>query len=261
MTDNKISKFLSEGLIIAGITLFSYLVAFSYQAGYASYFQIPLQFITISITTIFISFAYVLGIAVGAYYIFSLIWIFTPKDNDPVSFSIRKLVIVFIFELFIFIPFTKFNWTTVILFFSILIIFIFFEFIFPLITQRKSDNTYAEKLIAQEEIEIYFQKNTLVSEIDKRFGRWFVTSLLYVLLALGYSYAVGYNKAESKEYFYVTDKDTVILAIYNDLLITSKYDRKTKTLNGISNLTKIDQTKNIEISKEKTGKLKVKKII
>ncbi len=194
----------------------------------------------------------------GVYIYANLIWIYTPKDNNLISFLIRKTVIVFIILLFMTMPF-MFSWIALIIFISIMVIVIFFVFLFPLITQRDK-KTYSEKLIGQMEIEESVDKHTLYKVIDNKMGEWFIGFILITMITIVYSYLIGLHNAESKKYFFVTDKNTVILAIYNDLIITSTYDQKSKELTGLLKILKIDQDNNISISEERIGELKMPKI-
>ncbi|WP_373032919.1 hypothetical protein [Sulfurovum sp.] len=252
MSNNNENKYLTEGLIIGGLTLLSYLVTFAYQSGYAIYFDIPIQLISINLTTILLSCAALLGGAYFVYVLSNFIWMFTPKEDDPISFTIRRYIKIVIICLISLAPFI-FQWVAWVVFLSALVFFAFFEFIFPLITQREKE-TYAEKLKSQTELDINTGKHMLWHEVDKRLGRWLVTSLVYGYIALVFAYNIGTQRAEMKEYFYKIGNNTIVLAFYDDHIVTTTYDEKTKEFSGKLNIYGLD--KNIKLSKEKVGRLK-----
>lgn len=48
-------KLVSDGLLTAGMPLLGYSLAFAYEAGYAGYYGIPLQLISVSLTQVLIA--------------------------------------------------------------------------------------------------------------------------------------------------------------------------------------------------------------
>ncbi|MGA1864348.1 MAG: hypothetical protein ACMUHX_04735, partial [bacterium] len=143
MSDKTKNIFLKEGLVIAGITLISYLVAFAYQYGHAEYFEIPVNIISINLTIILISFASLLGSLYLFYALSRFIWFYTPKENDPVSFRKRLFSKMIIASFWM--PLIFSNWIAWVIFLAAIVILAFFLFVLPLITQRDKE-TYAEKL-------------------------------------------------------------------------------------------------------------------
>lgn len=76
---------LSETLLLAVIPFFAYLFTFVYQAGYLKAFELPLQFISITIVDVFNIGGKILGVL---FIIFSSINFFSnflPKGNIPYS--------------------------------------------------------------------------------------------------------------------------------------------------------------------------------
>ena len=65
---------ISEAIIIAGVTLLGYLVGFVYEYGYAYYYGIPVQFITLSITHLLAAGAALVFVALFIYPIPNLIY-------------------------------------------------------------------------------------------------------------------------------------------------------------------------------------------
>ena len=65
MAENR-EKLLSDGLLIAGVPLLGYAIAFAYECGYARYYGIPLQLISLTLTQILVAIAGVISIIYSA---------------------------------------------------------------------------------------------------------------------------------------------------------------------------------------------------
>lgn len=96
------SNYLTEGIIVAVVTLFIYIIAFEYESGFCSFWKIPKCFINISV-------ANVVSAGLG---LFSLLWGSFMLVNLPVtllheelskedSFR-RRIIVVHLGILFIF---------------------------------------------------------------------------------------------------------------------------------------------------------------
>lgn len=249
------NRYLTESLILAALPVLAYLITFSYQAGYATYFGIPLQIIKINLTTIIISSFTIVTSLTLVYVISNAVWMFTPKGNDPVSISIRRVVLVALIGFIIMVPFlpSRFAW---VLYGSSILVILAVEFLFPILTQR-SKAQYPEKLAAQNEIEIGAGKHMLWYEIDKRVGRWLITSVIYACIALGVAFGVGMQRAEKNSSYYISKNNAVVLSIYDDLAVLSPYDSKTITLSGELYFEKVGEGSTKVLRLEKIGQLKL----
>lgn len=254
MTTHEKNRYLTESLILAALPVLAYLITFSYQAGYASYFGIPLQVITINLTTIIISFFAIVTSLAFVYSISNAVWMFTPKANDPVSISIRRVVLVSLIGFIIMVPFLP-SLIAWVLYGSFISIVLALEFLFPFLSQR-SKAQYPEKLAAQNEIEHEAGKHMLWYEVDKRVGRWLITSVIYACIALGVSFGVGMQRAEKNSSYYISKDNGVVLAIYDDLAVLSQYDSKTQTLSGELLFEKVGEGSAKILRLEKIGQLK-----
>ena len=94
MNNKEKSNYLTEGIAIAGFTLFSYIIAFQYESGFCSHWKIPEYFIDISLTTV---------VAAGLSLFFFVSWVFIII-NIPISLldkelskedSFRKRVVIY----------------------------------------------------------------------------------------------------------------------------------------------------------------------
>ncbi len=248
-------RWLSEGLLLAGLTALSYAVTFAYEAGYSTYFGIPKQLIAVNLTTMLIAAGSLLGAMVMVYSIANFLWMLSPKQDDLVSFVVRRYIKIVIICFIAVLPLIR-HWQAWLTFLAVILVIAFFEFVFPLITQRKK-STYAEKLREQENIEQRVKVHLLWHVIDLKYGRWLVTTLVYVYIGITFAYNFGRQYAESREEFFVAvnQNNSVILAIYDDTLVTAEVNHETKSLIGPISVTKLDNIKNLVIMKERVGPL------
>jgi len=93
MDDPKRFKLISEGILVAGFTLLSYLLAYQYEYGFCSYWQIPEYFITISVTT-----AVAAGLSVVGAFILLIIYVNIPvmllEKELSEGASYKKFIII-----------------------------------------------------------------------------------------------------------------------------------------------------------------------
>ena len=157
---------ITEGLLTATIPLLGYLISFLYEAGFCSAFNIPYQLIRLNINTIFI--------ATGAliFFLFSYLFIvdniFTTflmtyyKENNIIWYKIKILSPFWILLLGLFFMLLGCNlWKQGLFLLAALIMVIFFEFGFPLISQKKQ-KTYFDKLKAQDLLDCKIQSPTSI---------------------------------------------------------------------------------------------------
>jgi hypothetical protein len=206
----------------------------------------------------FIAASSLLGVMVVVYLVANFLWMLSPKQDDVVSFVVRRYIRIVIICFIAVVPFIR-HWWAWLIFLAIILFFAFFEFVFPLITQRNK-STYAEKLREQENLEQKAKVHLLWHVVDLKYGRWLVTTLLYVYIGITFAYNLGMQNAESREEFFViADKNnSVILAIYDDTFVTADFDRETRSFVGPISITKLDNIKNLVITKERVGPLLMK---
>lgn len=260
--DEKINKsqnaWITDGILIALFTGFSYMVAFTYEAGYASFYNIPWHLISMSITNILICLMIIFAVAFITFNTINSIWIILPVPDRPIKYFIRRFLI---FLMILFIPtllfFNKFLYWLI----SIcLAIFLgLFEFLFPLFSQ-KDKASYEAKLVAQANYDYEEGKRLLWHSIDKRYGRFLVNALIFGFIALSSAYCLGFKNASEKTsyYIFVSSPERVVLAIYGDTIISAPFNRKTREIEPQLWVSKISENNNIIMQSEKVGKLHLK---
>jgi phage shock protein PspC (stress-responsive transcriptional regulator) len=142
---------ISDAIWVIALTAASYAIAFSYESGFAKYFNIPVSLITISPTLLLNAGGSMLAAAIPMYAIANAIWPLLPRSDTALARTVRLLVKQTLFLGFLFSPFLVHGegWY---LFGGIVALTAFFELVFPLITQRKTP-TFEKKLSEQDKIE------------------------------------------------------------------------------------------------------------
>lgn len=251
----ELKSWLSEGLLLASLSVLSYATTFAYEAGYAEYFKIPYQLISVSLTTTIIAAASIIFAMLPLYAISNFLWLLTPKAGDVISSAIRRFVKIIIISLIAVMPFAT-HWQAWLAFLVFILFFAFFEFVFPVITNGEKI-PYAEKLLAQDQIEQNAKVHLLWHIIDEKVGRWLVDALIYSAIVLGSAYTLGTQNAENKNEFYLnSDKpNDVILAIYGDTIVSAEFDPSKKSIRHPLHIFKVDNNVTLSIKKEKVEPL------
>lgn len=224
MTDTQnrpINGFFDSAAIIGLFTLLGYSMAIAYQSGYNSYFGIPSFFVPLDTTHV------LLGIFFGlsAVLIFFVLWNFLfivglYEKKDAFSKSLRTYISICIFLVvswFFNPPQTLTSWLVNL---GILVWLGIAEFGLPALFQ-KGKGSYKEKLEAQWKMEIENQKKGIFDKLFQYTGLWPVTLLLFGLVTMNFSYAVGSFEARTTKVFQVvsTEPEMVILQSYGDYLL------------------------------------------
>ena len=134
--------------------------------------------------------------------------------------------------------------------------FAFFDFVFPLITQSKKHG-YLAKVDAQEKLEREAYPHTLMGVFSSWGGREPMMLIAGLGLVAVFAYGLGTQNAKSKvEYFLLDGKtDDVVLAIYGDVYVSSKFDRKSRSLIGGVTVQKLGDGRAINLQSTKIGPL------
>lgn len=216
---------ISAGLLVAAVPVAANLFAFIYEVGYCRVFGIPASFISLQPTTVFV----VAGALVVVLFVLLLIAdtvvaIFTyyvPQGPIRRSFVVLgPFLLVFVAYLYLYRGMWK-EWAWLA---PVVAVVAFFEFVFPLIFQRRG--SYRDKLEAQEEIERGIR--TLTYWLGARVGRAGMLLMVALTIGLVIAYAAGRAEALRQENFLVLggDPEAVVLRHYGDTLILAPFDRE-----------------------------------
>lgn len=235
----------------------SYAVAYAYQSGFASHFGLPPLLLSPTIGSILQAGAAV-GVVLIVFWNFaSVAWHFSPRGDTALKRVIRRVVALALVMGLLFLPVLdrKSGW---IAFVAMLGFFVFFEFVFPLIAQRKIIG-YENKLLEQEELERHVAQHSLLDRAVIAFGKSALRLLVAAVLLIFVSYSVGLRAAINQEEFFVlADRPGyVVAAVEDNLLILAAYMPATLTLTGTYQVERLSDSRTWTLQKAHIGKLAV----
>ncbi len=225
MFDKK--SLITEGLIIATVPVIGYLYAYLFYAGNFKVFKIPIDLISITPTTIFVVAGIIMGLFFTILQLSSFVLMFFPARNhdNPILQSVSKFSVFMILLIALLIIYGG-DWEKYIYYVVGMFFIAFFEFIFPLITQRGKGN-YKDKLIVQHEVERKVRL-PLIDDIADRLNyldRSKFELLIYLVFSLFLTYNAGIANAEKqKKFLELEDTNNIVLNISGDRLILSSYN-------------------------------------
>lgn len=249
----------TEGFVLAIAPVIGYFVAFVFEVGYAGKFKIPIEFISLSLSDI-IAVTSLLAI------IAALIWIFFGglyvqafhKSTDPVYrrvFSNFPFFVLFVIHALLFRDlWSEYLWVVV-----YFVLFLFFDFVFPLIAKYKVTG-YKAKLTAQDKIDDAARRGPLRSFIAREGGRPAQFIIVVGIFVLTTAHSAGRASALNKaEYLVPSDGDNiVVLRLYGDHLVCAPFDRDKKTVRPeFSILPLVDTSNQRSLNLEKVGPLRL----
>lgn len=246
------NKRLSEGLIIAGIPLIGYVVAFAYELGYARYYAIPPEFISLTMTQVLIATTALLGLII----FFAQVLILVPSSQSPVSKAFWRTspyLIMFVAALFIF---GAAHWREWIFLLGVLIFFCFMELVFPMLVHRE-EPTYARRLAASEQADQTVAQSLAIKPVVDAVSKQAVLLFLCVAVVVYIAFLSGRGTAITQETYYVdsSKSNVVVLRFYGDTVVLHEYDSATKKLKGDLIVTKISEKQPLRLQEKKIGHL------
>jgi phage shock protein PspC (stress-responsive transcriptional regulator) len=250
---------ISDAMWVAALSAATYAVAFSYEAGYARYFHVPVNLISISPTLLLKVGGALMVVMIPLYILIMLIWPLLPRSDTAPAKLIKRVAQDVIFIIFILTPYLIHGdyW---LLFLGLIGFIIFFEVIIPLIVHRKIP-TFEKKFSEQNKINREFAEHSVVWAMVMRFGRAPVMFLLILSLATSFANGLGGEEAKKQTEFMLVkgDPNIVMLALYDNLFVTQSFDPRSKTLVGYLKVMRLGDGKDIELAPGDVGPLKASK--
>lgn len=218
--------FVSEGVLIAGVTSIVYAIAYLYERGYNRVFSLPEYFIQIDLTSIFtslVSFSimmalfFILGNSVDIY----------RRQGRNLQFPLIRLVIATTFPLVLLMIYSfdyleYYKWTL-----YTFATWIVIDFVMPIFTQRDIKG-FINKVVAEEE---HHQKGLSrirtannVTKFMNFIPGGYPVFLLFTIFILYGSYHLGTAQALTQRSYSVTDKGEVIIKRFNGGFITARLE-------------------------------------
>jgi hypothetical protein len=247
---------ISEGIILALLSAGSYLFAFYYEKGYASVFNIPTSFISVNINSILV-FGTILAsiLLIVLPFVNMFIFLTTGRVHPIIQrslISVLFLGVVLLFQIYIY---GLSNWRSWILILIFLVIFLFLDFVFPVLTQR--GKTYVGKLESQEEFDQQF--TSFFSLLRAKLGNTALMIVAVFLVGMYIASTAGTAEAIRQDSFLVTNTspELVVLRIYGDNLICAPFDRASGEIEQSFSIIKSSGETGLVLKLENVGKLHV----
>lgn len=252
MTD---SGRLSDALVIAGASAFSYALAYAYNAGFTSHFGLPPLLVPPTLGRV-LQAAGAVGLVLITFWNIALpVWHFMPENTTAVSRAVRRIIRM---ALFIgLLAFTLFDglsaWGA---FLGVVGFFAVMELLFPLLAQRRVQG-YEAKLLAQEEVEDRATQRSLFSTAHDALGRtnYLLVIAAFILLVIGRG--LGANTAKTQEdYFVLADAPGyIVVAMDDNMMVLAGYDPGSLTLNGQFRIQRFSDDRQWSLKEERIGRI------
>ena len=244
----------------------SYFFAYRFEVGYASYFGISSQLISLDITrimsAIFIFFTFFFLIL---YLIYVSNVVYLPLQElihkhfrEPIFREVKRVLpIWFIYFFYIYSIGLSIS-SYFILGFAIIISF--FHFLFPLIIKTPG-STYADILENQHKIEANTETTVslLVKHIGVDLSKWVVFVIILFAFVNIFAYFLGIREARTSRSFLITNEseEKVVLRTYDNIMVLAPFNRDKKVVYPefiIKDLSSLE----VSLKEEAIGPLKLK---
>lgn len=213
--DNPNQRFaFSEAILLALLTIISYVSAYSYECGYAAYFGIPVDFIELSLDV-------ALRAGIGILF-FTLLIAFTI--NLPIILLHgeltrqddlrRRAVIVHVFFLIGLVTIIRgfgFVWWMICAFLAVVVLLDVLVLLVPYLVDRKSfpeEAPFFHRIARQAGDEPHSAYSILERVIDRRLNLALFAGLPLLMF---FAYAAGVGSARNESAFRVSDSDNLVL--------------------------------------------------
>lgn len=239
MPENISSSNVSDAFLVACFTALAYGVSYAFEAGYASYFNMPVGFIEVSPEIMLKSSGFILA-AIGTIFpTVNLFWTFIPRKQSPLASALKRVLLGAIIIGVLISPYLM-DGMLLSFFFGLVSFVVFMEIIFPLLMHRDSLG-YEDRLRFQEICDANSKPYQLLSNISDSVGEKRLLIIFLVLYAIFFSHALGLHQARTKSDFIFIEgaSGQVVLSQYGDTFVTQSCDMFNKKLVGVFKVFKI----------------------
>ena len=250
-------NWLFQGLILTIIPAFAYLLAFTYELGYATFFNIPIELISLSTTLFCLSFIGLGAMSVVSFYlfntIFKMIHRFTYKHPkiDRIATNWSVWVVVTVIILFLLAE-PSFIEVYLIVFLLLIILAIIDFLVVPLFRKineklNEANQEYVTSLLSEGPL-VQFEQ---FLEIKMK------TILSSIVILFLCTFFMGISEGSQKQMFMVSDGKTqkIVLRIYGGNMILSDFDYNTNEISSSFTIQPVGQSEEIFTWKN-VGKVK-----
>jgi hypothetical protein len=253
---------LRDGLLVAIVLTAAYLIAFRYESGFASFFEIPKQLIEISLTTLLMLGAGSTLVIVWLTIAASDLWIIRRQAKHVLNLHLRMFGVYFSTGVFIVWFFFNHHWIAWLVLLSATALIGVWTFFPPSLIFQQDQRRYLERYNALARRRFKKHENSLSSAIEQRWGKDVVTIFWFFLGGLGLAWWAGNFQASHQEEYYVLDAqpERVVLRFYGDMLITAPFNRDSRQVERQIIIQRTGERMTSQLHKEKIGPLKLRPI-
>jgi hypothetical protein len=248
----------TEGIIIAAIPLVAYGLTFAYEYGYATFFDIPIEVINLTLTNVLMLCLIWLMIMVTVFQLSNIVYQIWPKGQKvhPIYLKLQKHIPVWI----VVISFLSIYGTTLkewVIGVGIILTLIGLDFL-RVIIHHQDKQGFREKLIADLNTP---EPEGILDFLDRRIGASIVTIMIVLFFSFMISIFVGNFEARKKTKFLVINQtqELVVLRTYGDKLICAPFYRTTKEVKRTFIILKMAENPSLTLNPEKVGPLHIEK--
>jgi hypothetical protein len=262
MTDDKkiespiISRLLrSESLLLGAIPFVGSLIAFAFESGYLSFYDVPSSLIQLDLVRVITASAVVTLFALVFGILMKFISLVVNGDNPVRKALVRPLSAALVFlPLVFFVPKIASMWWLLGIFFLVMATL---ELVPPLI-KKEPGKSYLERLETQlsqdKEREDSLRVDTSpAGKIDRNF----VTPLGMAFFGLLIVFSMGRYQAQTKDSYFVQKENPGLLfvASFGEVLVFKSFDQSTKRITRELRVLKLHEGTPVVLERLKTGVL------
>ena len=245
----------SVAIIIALAPAVVYGIAFIYEVGFASHFEIPIAFITIGLEKFFTAAGTLLGLLIAFLMLFIIVHHNLPANDKTQLFLFDRLIVVpamMFFAFFLLGPDLGYFIFILIIFLPIMLIY----YLLP-IFRHKQIKGYMNKLKSSEELESRHAQ-TSRHLLWPKFGTKSILHFIILSLMFPIAYGAGWSNAANQEYFLVLErhKKEVVLRIYGETMICKPMDSEMGifwALEPVFIIRKVGESSEFRLRRERIG--------
>jgi len=249
-----------DGVLLAIIPFAGYLVAFSFEAGYSSYYDIPMRFIDLNFLIIILATAAV-ALFLYPFYLYIHIAIAMKKENH-VFWRVLSSILLFLLPPLFLLAYSDFSVETQRFFWITSGLIAVYYFVLPLLSCQAKGNYWfeVEKMLytkppREETLYEVYEEARLRSGKGKLFD--YIHSFLVFAVPLVLCFLIGksYAKTDTKFWVLKDSQDTILLRKYGDYMILKKYDMSTRELASGVQIMRIADNGCMSVKESEIGKL------
>lgn len=259
MSSGHSQSWLYQGIVLASIPALAYLLAFLFEFGYASTYNIPVELISLSTTQFCIALIAIVSIVLMGFYLFNTIFktihLITHKhpkiDRIATSWSVW-IAIVIIFISFAHIPFQDGKWLILILVIGLALADFVLIPVAKWINNKLNEN--------DEEFQRSLEEKLPISRLDQYTGVKASVALTTLIVLLLGSFFLGISEANRKTTYMVSydENSVIVLRIYDGNMIVADYNPETKTVSKNLSIVPVGDTSRTFLF-DQVGKLNIPK--